>query len=108
MKVFEQIELKTFREPPKPAPTYVHSVNDFDGAEFSSDWEVLNSDTNSYTVENDKLLVVNRTEISLDEENVRNLIRPGKPTLEEDWQLAMYVKLDLQTERSLSMVDGPL
>ena len=86
-------------EPPKPAPEQPLIFDDFDGEALDPRWEVLNEDTDSYIVEDGKLLLVGMNNGHLTGGQVANIIRLKDKLPKGDWVATIKFSMPYQTGR---------
>jgi len=72
-------------------------VEEFDGSELSSQWEVVNPLADNFIVDEGALLIVSGTFGSLEEDSIQNVFKSSVAPPEGDWTASIRVTLDAQT-----------
>ena len=74
---------------PKALEPKEYFRDDFDGAELADHWEVLNSNPDTFIVEDGQLLIVSASPGSLGEDTVANLFRLNIALPKGDWVMSV-------------------
>ncbi len=81
------------------AATAADFVDEFDGGELASHWEVLNEDQDSYVVEDGNLLALATGGASLSKGTATNIFRLKTKLPEGNWVASMKFRMPYQTGR---------